>query len=870
MKIRTIYFIIFLLICNAGFAQIKIGDEIKIVYSKDKVYEIGGITVSGTQYLDRNVLIMLSGLAVGDKIEVPGEKITNAIKKLWDQGLFEDVRITATKIQGDFIFLDIYLLERPRLSYFYFSPNIRKNEADDIREEIKLVRGDVVTENVIINTKNTIKKYYIEKGFFNVYANVVDKKDTTSSNNVILYLDIKKGKKIKINQINFIGNEQIADTKLKRAFKETKERAIINPFEGLGKFIFNFTKNTFDGDADNEKYVADHFKGKIRLSFLKSSKLIEATFREDIQNLLNKYNEKGFRDAVIISDSVYSYDEKSVNIDIKLKEGNKYYFRNIDWVGNSKFTNEELSRVLAIQKGDIYNQKVLETNISMNMNGLDVSSLYMNDGYLFFNIQPVEVLIENDSIDLEIRISEGKQAIINKVTVSGNTRTKDHVILREVRTKPGQLFSRSDIIRTQRELAQLRYFNQETLNLDYQPNPVDGTVDLEYIVEETSTDQVELSGGWGGGRVVGTLGLSLNNFSLRSVLKKSAWRPIPSGDGQKLSIRFLSNGRYYQSYNLSFTEPWLGGKKPNAFSTTLFHTVQTNGYAQSDSRYGSFKIYGVLFGLGKRLKWPDNWFTLYQSIGIQAYKLDNYPYIFSFSDGNSNNINYNAVLSRNSVDAPLFPRKGSEISLSLELTPPYSLLSNKDYGTLSEQEKYKWLEYHKWKFNTSIYAELARNLVLSARTKFGFLGYYNKDLGHTPFERFYVGGDGLSGYNLDGREIIALRGYSNESLTPRNSTFNKIGGTIYNKYTLELRYPLSLNPMATIYALGFFEGGNAWLSFKNFNPYDIKRSAGVGVRIFLPMFGMLGLDWGYGFDEIYGLPNASGGQFHFSINQSID
>ena len=455
------------------------------------------------------------------------------------------------------------------------------------------------------------------------------------------------------------------------------------------------------------------------------------------------------------------------------------------------------------------------------------------------------------------------------MTIRGNTKTNDHVVIREIRTKPGQLFNRSDIIRTTRELAQLKYFNAEKIVPDIIPNPTDGTVDIEYSVEETSSDQLELSGGWGAGRLIGTLGVSFNNFSTRNFFKKAAWQPLPSGDGQKLSVRVQTNGIYYQAYNASFTEPWLGGKKPQALSVSVYYSSQTNGLKKSDASRQAINILGASVGLGIRLKWPDDYFMLYNEIGYQHYSLKNYFSSFSFSDGTSNNLNYTVTLSRNSIDAPIYPRSGSEISLMLQLTPPYSLFKNEDYSKLSDEQKYQWIEYHKWKITASVYTKVAGNLVFSARTKFGFLGSYNKKIGIPPFERFYLGGDGLSGYSLDGRELIALRGYTNNSLTPKDKVGNLVGGSIFDKFTLELRYPVSLNPSATVYVLGFAEGGNAWSNFKAFNPFDIYRSAGVGVRVFLPMFGILGLDWGYGFDNI---PNVGkgGSQFHFSINQSID
>ncbi len=848
--------IVYCFLIISGFTVLKAqvildAEQINIDYSNPRTYEIGGITISGTQYLDNNILITLSGLTVGDKIEVPGDKITKAIQNLWKQGLFENIKISVSKINGGVIFLNIYLEEKPRLSKFTFT-GLRKSEANSLKDKTKLTKGDVVTENLIMRTSNLIKNHFTDKGYMNTNVNIIQKRDTSVTNNVILIINVNKGKKGKIGKITFIGNKILSEAKLKRLMKKTKEH----------KFFRIFT----------------------------ASKFIESEYKADKQKIIEKYNEIGFRDARIVNDSVYkekfgvrssefgvsnkNKDEqpgKYINIDIKVDEGNKYYFRNITWVGNSKYTSEELSRVLKINKGEIYNQKRLDANLYMNLEGQDVSSLYLDDGYLFFNVTPVEKQVENDSIDIEFRIYEGKQARINKVYISGNTKTNDHVILREIRTRPGQLFNRSDIIRSQRELAQLKYFNAEKIQINPKPNPQNGTVDIEYVVEETSSDQLELSGGWGGAAtgLVGTLGVSFNNFSLRKIARRDAWRPLPSGDGQKLSLRVQANGRQYQSYNASFTEPWLGGKKPNSLSVSFYNSIQTNGLAKGEASRQAINIYGASVGLGKRITWPDDFFTLYQEVGYQNYKLENYLSTFLFADGTSNNIFYNITLARNSFDAPIFPRTGSSISLSLKVTPPFSLFTDKDYSALSAQDKYKLIEYHKWNFNTSWFTKLAGNLVLNTRLRYGFMGDFNRGIGISPFERYYVGGSGLSGFSLDGREIIAMRGYADYSLTPRNNS-GYIGGSIFNKYTIELRYPLSLNPMATIYLLGFAEAGNAWTKFKEFNAFDVKRSAGFGIRVFLPMFGLLGLDWGYGFDEIPGNPGNNKGQFHFSIGQSIE
>ncbi len=864
-----------LFICLTASTQIPLGDDLnQFDYSYPKEYIIGGVTVTGVQYLDHNVIVMLSGLQVADRIEIPGDKIRKAIDKLWSQGLFEDISITASKISDDLIFLNINLTERPRLSKFSFK-GIRKSEADDLREKIKLVRNDVVTENVIIRTSNIIKKHFTDKGFLNTVVNIEHTRDSSITNDVSLVINVDKGSKVRINKINIIGNHKLTDTQLKKALKETKEKGAIQPFRIIDKFIFGLPGKLLTFNTDSiinftTNTVNDHLKFRI----FKASKFIREDYKEDLNLLVARFNNDGFRDAVVLRDSVYpASDGKNVNLDIYVEEGNRYYFGDIKWIGNTKYTAKQLGEVLKIRKGDVYNQSELEANLNYNPNGIDISTLYLDDGYLFFSIVPVEVNVENDTIDLEMRIREGKQATINKVSVKGNTRTNDHVVMRELRTRPGQLFSRSDIIRTTRELAQLRYFDPEKIVPTPIPNATDGTVDIEYKVEETSSDQVELSGGWGYGRVVGTLGLSFNNFSARNLFNPKAWRPIPTGDGQKLSVRMSSYGKGYVSYSASFTEPWLGGRKPNSFSVSYYHSLFSNGLSKDNENYYSFVIDGLSFMLGKRLEWPDDFFTLVQRISLQNYNLRNYSNIFAFGTGTGTyrNYSYGITLGRNSVDSPIFQRSGSEISLSLDVTPPYSLFNDKDYKAMDEDDRFEWIEYHKWKFNASLYRQLVGNLVLSARVKYGFLGLYNSDIGVTPFDRFYLGGDGLSGTtNMDGREVVGMRGYSNESLTPDYYMNRNIGGTIYNKSTLELRYPLSLNPSATIYALTFVEAGNSWREFKEFNPFSLKRSAGVGVRVYLPMFGLLGLDWGYGFDEIPGIPTANKGQFHFSINQSID
>lgn len=877
-QLRTLFTLVFFTLLMGwtpiAQAQINLGQQWEdLDYARPKTYEIGGIRVEGIEFLDESALVMISGLTVGDEISIPGDDISGALKKLWQQGLFENIAITAEKIENDRIFLVIHLQERARLTGFSIN-GVKKGDVDNIREKIQLVSGDVVTENLIIRTKQKIHKYFDEKGFLNAEVDIEKKVDPKKPNGVILTINIKKYGKVRIAQINIIGNEEIGDDRLKASMKETKEVGYIKPLYDMEKFVWQTIKNVVTLKIPKIQDDAEaYYKSHIRPRIFKSSKYIEKNYEDDKANLIAKYNKLGYRDAKIIEDSVYKFKDNRIKIDINVEEGNKYYFRNIRWVGNTVYSDQDLSSVLQIRKGDVYNKELLETNLQFNQNGPDVSSLYLDNGYLFFSVDPVEVNVMNDSIDLEIRIREGDQATVKNVRVMGNTRTNDHVIIRELRTRPGQLFSRSAIIRTQRELAQLQYFDPEKLGVDVQPNPLDGTVDIEYTVEETSSDQIELSGGWGYGRIIGTLGLSFNNFSLRNFFKKDAWRPIPSGDGQKLSLRFQTYGSGYMSYSVSFTEPWLGGKKPNAFSVSYYHSLYSNGLDRKDPRRATFVIDGFTVGLGKRLTWPDDFFQLYQGVKLQRYKLNNYANIFNVGDGNGlfHNFAYNIALSRNSLDAPIYPRNGSDVGLSLEFTPPYSWFSGKDYTTLDENEKYKWVEYHKWKIRASWYSSVVGDLVLSTRVKFGFLGYYNSDIGVTPFERFYLGGDGLSGYNnMDGRELISLRGYGNETLTPDYYKNTNLGGTIYDKFTLELRYPVSLNPSATIYFLGFLEAGNSWVKFADFKPFQVYKAAGFGVRVFLPMFGLLGLDWGYGFDQVPGLPNANGGQFHFSINQSID
>lgn len=807
------------------------GDKIiKIVnYANPIEYEIGGVTVSGVEFLDKQVLANMSGLKEGDMIDIPGEKITDVAKKFWAQGLFEDVKISITKIEGNKAYIDIYLKERPRLSKLIIK-GLNKSETEDLEEKLDMRRGSQITETILNDATITIKNHFREKGFFNTEVNIIQEVDTNSYNKVFLTIDVDKNERVKIDEISISGNDAFSEKKIRRVMKNTKQR----------------DWNIFKG-----------------------SKYIEDDFDEDKATLTEFYNENGYRDFKILKDSISVLNDKRILLDLVIYEGKQYFFRDIKWVGNTKYSSEILNTVLGIEKGDIYDKTLLDKRLMIDEDA--VTSLYMDDGYLFFSVDPVEAKVEGDSIDLEMQIYEGKQARINKVIIKGNTKTNEHVVRREIRTKPGELFSKSDIIRTVRELAALGHFNPETITPNPIPNQNDGTVDLEYQLEERANDQLEVSGGWGGyGGFVGTIGIRFSNFSARNLFDAKAWRPVPSGDGQTLSVRAQSNGRFYRGYNLTFIEPWLGGKKPNSFNISLFHSKYerfTVWYDKDSEVQGSQTVTGGSIGYGRRLSWPDDFFTLSHEVSYQRFNNDNYSsYYSSFLsnyNGVSNIISLKTLLARRSQDQMIFPRRGSSFSLTLEVTPPYSLLSSRDYASLSNETKFKFIEYHKWLFNADWYLTLVQNLVLSTSADFGILGYYNKDIGYSPYGGFQVGGDVIQNYIQYGIDIIPLRGYDNGSLTPKEPA------NLYDKFTIELRYPFSLNPSATIYGLVFLEGGNAWRDGKYFNPFDIKRSSGVGIRAFLPMFGMLGVDWGFGFDAPPGQSERHGGQFHFTIGQQF-
>lgn len=802
-------------------------DSIPVLdYTKPADFEIGGIKVTGAEFSDENAIIAIAGFKVGDKVRIPGGDIPRAMKNLWKLRLFTDVQIYKEKELGDIIFLEIAVTERPRLSRHSYE-GVKKTYHDDLNDEVNkfLLKGGIVTENVKVNASNGIKEFFIDKGFYDVEVVVKEIADSVRVNSVRLVFAVNKGKKVKIKDITFSGIT-LKESKLRKLMKETKRQ----------KALFS------------------------------SSKFIRELYEEDKQNIINYYNTIGFRDAEIVTDSIWRNEDGKMMIHLDISEGERYYFRDIEFKGNSIYDTETLERVLGIEKGEVYNQELLETRLSFSEDGRDVSTLYMDNGYLFFQVDPIETSIVNDSIDLEIRIYEGPQATIDKVTIAGNDRTHEHVVRRELRTIPGAKFSRSDIIRSQREIINLGYFNPESLGINTPVNPQRGTVDIEYTVEERPSDQLELSAGWGGrGRgVIGTLGVSFNNFSVRNIFKKGTWSPLPQGDGQRLSLRAQTNGRFFQSYNASFTEPWLGGKKPNSFTTAGYLSIITNGLDKDSDGFGRLINGGITLSLGTRLKWPDDNFITTTSINLQNIALQNYNVTLfrtdegeSIQDGTYHNFSINQTIARSTVNNPLFPDEGSRISLSVQFTLPYSLFSNKDYQAISAQERFKWLEYHKWRLDAEWYTTLVGKLVLKTAAKFGFIGSYNNDIGLVPFERFQLGGDGLNNQQLGfytGTDIISLRGYEpsdleNNRLNENSNSSEIVATPVFNKLTVELRYPISTNPNSTIYVLAFAQGGNAWRNAKDFNPFDMKRSVGGGLRVFLPMFGLLGFDYGIGLDK---------------------
>ena len=848
-------------------------DKPVILYNgTPKKYEIADIKVTNIDNYEDYVLIGISGLAVGQTITVPGDDITSAIKRYWRHGLFSDVKITAEKIEGNKIYLFIHLTLRPRITDIRFN-GVKKSEREDLQAKLGMAKGSQITPNLIDRAKIIIKRHFDEKGFKNAEVNIVEREDPANKEQVYVDVNIDKKDKVKVHKITIDGNSVLTDKKLKRVMKKTNE------------------------------------KGKL-VNLFRAKKFINERYEEDKQKIIDKYNELGYRDAIIEVDSVTPYDEKTVDVYMKIYEGNKYYLRDITWVGNTVYPSDLLNEQLRMKRGDVYNQKLLNDRISNDEDA--IGNNYYNRGYVFYHLDPVEVNIDGDSIDLEMRIVEGPQASISHVRINGNDRLYENVVRRELRTRPGDLFSKEALERSYREIAQMGHFNPENIKPDVQPNYENGTVDINWGLESKANDQVVFSAGWGQTGIIGKLSLKFTNFSFANLFRKNDnFRGfLPQGDGQTLTISGQTNGRYYQSYSISFLDPWFGGKRPNSLSVSAFYSVQTdvssqyynsaymNNYYNYLSGYGNYyggyydnyesyydpdksiKMFGVSLGWGKRLRWPDDYFTLMAELSYQRFMLKDWSYLYIMlnngqymNTGNCNSLSLNLTLSRNSTDNPIFPRYGSEFTASLQITPPYSLFSKKDYSTYGKDNyeeaasMYKWIEYHKWKFKAKTYTalmDIQKCPVIMTRTEFGILGHFNK-YKRSPFETFYVGGDGMTGYSYNyASETIALRGYENGSLTPYGSE-----GYAYIRLGAELRYPLMLENSTSIYALGFVEAGNAWTDVNKFNPFQLKRSAGVGVRIFLPMIGMMGIDWAYGFDKINGSTQYSGSQFHFIIGQEF-
>lgn len=799
-------------------------------YSYPKEYTIGGITVSGCITRDPNAVKLFSGLKVGDKITVPGERVGKAIHAIWDQRLFTDVRIEEAELRGATIFLHIIVKENPQLASYGFAGTVSRSEADKLREKIDLQRGQQVNDAVKANAVQAVRHYFRDKGFLKADAKIEESTDTSLQNSVRIKILANRGPRVRIKDINFTGNASIKASRLRRAMKSTKRKRWYNLFG--------------------------------------SSKFKSSDFRDDKAKVIDLYNEKGFRNAAIVRDTVRFTSAKKITIDITVDEGRRFYFRDISFTGNTKYSSDTLLKLIGIHRGDVYNKKKLDDRLYMNPSGADISSLYMDRGYLSFSPTPIE-RVEADSIDLEVRLQEGKQYRVRDVSVHGNTKTFDHVIRREIRTRPGDLFDRSEVIRSQQQLISLGFFDPAQVGVAPTPDPRTGMVDLDYTVAEKPSDRLELSGGYGGGRVLVSLGLSFTNFSVRKIFDRKAWSPLPAGDGQTLSLRAQTNGSYYQSYSVSFVEPWLGGRKPNSLSLGGYYTRQTNGVSTDNPLYQQLGIIGGSIGLGKRLKWPDDYFFMNLTASYQQYRLRNWNSLFAFSNGTSNVYALQLRFARRSIAEPFWITQGSETGFTVKATPPFSAFHPEvNYTLLPPAEQFNLAEFHKWKFTSQWFTKLTRSkskhdLVLMGRVGYGFIGRYTDRKGQSPFERFYLGGSGLTGFQLDGREIIALRGYDDLSLSP------DFGSFFVNKYTAELRFPVSLNPSATIFALGFAEAANAWNSIDRYDPFRLYRSAGIGLRLFLPMFGPMGLDYGWRFDDVPGKPNMAKSQFHFTLGMDL-
>ena len=834
--------------------------DVEVDYTRPRKYIIGGISVEGNTYFGDNQIISQTGMHEGMEVTVPGEDLSNVVRRLWQQRFFEDVAVEIDSLSaaGDSAWFRIKIVERPRVSRWSFT-GVKSGERKDLEERLSLRRGGEFSDYVEKTSTDIIKRYFAEKGFLLCNVDTQVKRDSIVKNAIRVNFAIDKGDKVRIKEINFIGNEHIKNYKLARSMKKTKSNKLYN--------------------------------------FFHSKKFNEKEYVTDKKAALSAFNEAGYRDARLVRDSIYYVEPNRLGIDLEFEEGDKYYFRDVTWTGNSVYGTNTLNDVLGIQKGDVYDVVTMEKRLfgGGKQTEMDVTKLYRDNGYLFFNLTPVETNIQNDSVDVELRISEGKQATLNNIIINGNDLTNEKIVRRQLFTRPGYLFRQSDFERSIREIASLGQFDPEAImdpakGFSVIPNQLDNTVDLVYNVTEKPSSQLEVSGGWGGRTFVATVGVSFNNFSTHRMFEKGAWRPVPLGDAQNLAFRFQTNGTYYTALTASFTEPWLFGKKPTSLNLSAYYTRQTNSYLALNilSHDREMEVFGFSASLGSRLKWPDNYFVLYNGFNWQTYRLTNwYAGYFIFDDGIAHNINYTLSLVRNSSDQQIYPREGSEFSFSLQLTPPFSLFrkydydaaGNKvpvkswkdvDYSNWKGKDRYKWIEYHKWKFSGTVYSKLIGDLVLMTRAQFGYLGYYNRSWGYSPFEGFLVGGDGMSGYYSYGTEVISLRGYENYSLTPYEpSSYNSNGyayaGNVYDKFTVELRYPIILQPSSTIYALLFAEGGNCWSDIQKFNPFEIKRSAGVGVRIFLPMVGLLGVDWGWGFDG----PDGQKSQFHFVIGQQF-
>ena len=899
MKNFILILIVLLSSIGSSFAQFRnsrnqsqSATEATLNYASPQEYIIAGLEVTGLKVLDKNAMISLTGLKIGDKIKIPGDAISGAIRRLWKHGLIGDATILIQKIEGTNVFLEINLAERPRLTEFYFV-GISKSRQTALKEDLSLIKGKIVNDATIRNAELTVKKHFVKKGFLNTTVKVVQEFDTLNRGGVKLKIDVDLKSKVKINEVQIVGNYHIEDGKLKGRLKKTKEHPRINIHRVIINEVLAFRPRKIMPALDSSRKVTtldvkEFINRNIKLNVFSGSKFIRSEFEEDKQKMVDYFNSQGYRDAEVISDSVVNFDAKNVNVVIKVYEGRKYYFRDINWVGNYIHSTNTLNKILDINKGDVYNKELIDKKTTFNPKGADISGLYMDDGYLFFQVVPVEIAVSGDSIDIEMRVREGDQATIDQVIISGNERTNDHVIRRELSTIPGQKFRRSDLIRTQQQLSQMGYFNPQKIEQDIRPNMADGTVDIEWKVEEQSNDQIELSGGWGGFYgFVGTVGLSFNNFSLRNAPDLKKWKPLPVGDGQRLSLRAQANGKSFQSYSLSFTEPWLGGRKPHSLTVSLNKSISRLPNARFEfSDNTSLKQSGITVGLGRRLEWPDNYFVLTNSLSFLVYKYKNYFQSATLpQEGITNEIMFNTTLSRNSIDNPMYPATGSTISLSLSLTPPYSLWRDPGYRD-DVNTKYQWTELHKWMLDFKYYLKLigsdkpnGRSLVLETKAHFGYIGTYDKSLPPGPFQRFMMGGDGLAGgFNsfVLGQEIVGLRGYPNNQVTPPLYTargqqqLNGIeGGIAYNKFGMELRYPVSTSQTATIYGFLFTEAGNNWGNYREINSFQLYKSAGVGARIFMPAFGLIGLNWAYGFDTLPGATEKSGSQFHFTIGQQI-